>query len=175
VIGAGVGECSSNEEKYRWRNAVCDEEFNETPEDRKRTKWQKGQNGAYQRKQIRTVPADVANTVLKMAKKRAQIDLTLTGLAASDCFTQDIEDMPEELREAAVENEAPRGKPATEAPKSKGGNGLATEKQRNLVSMKLEQADLSAEALCKHLGISSIPELPFTKVNDALAWISENA
>jgi hypothetical protein len=34
-----------------------------------------------------------------MAKKRAQIDLTLTATAASDIFTQDLEDIPEELRE----------------------------------------------------------------------------
>jgi hypothetical protein len=47
--------------------------------------------------QVRTEPADVANTVLKMAKKRAQIDLTLTATAASDIFTQDVEDLPEEL------------------------------------------------------------------------------
>ena len=34
-LGSGVGECSSNEEKYKWRKAVCDEEFNETSEDRR--------------------------------------------------------------------------------------------------------------------------------------------
>lgn len=37
--------------------------------------------------------ADVYNTVLKMAKKRAQVDAILTATAASDIFTQDIEDM----------------------------------------------------------------------------------
>src|SRR6185437_15867643 len=53
VLGEGMGEASSNEEKYRWRNAVCDEEFEEAAEDRKRVKWQRGQNGAWQRKQVR--------------------------------------------------------------------------------------------------------------------------
>jgi hypothetical protein len=38
-------------------------------------------------------PADFYNTALKMAKKRAHIDATLTATAASDIFTQDIEDM----------------------------------------------------------------------------------
>lgn len=37
-------------------------------------------------------PADYYNTVLKMAKKRAFVDAILTATAASDCFTQDIED-----------------------------------------------------------------------------------
>lgn len=107
VIGVGVGECSTSEDKYKWRRAVCDEEYDATPENRRRIKYQKGGyvNGRYdkyaivQQKQIRTEPADLANTVLKMAKKRAQIDLTLTGTAASDIFTQDIEDLPDELRE----------------------------------------------------------------------------
>ena len=40
-------------------------------------------------------PADYYNTVLKMAKKRAHVDAVLTATAASDIFTQDIEDMPE--------------------------------------------------------------------------------
>ena len=37
--------------------------------------------------------ADVWNTVLKMAKKRAYVDGILSATAASDIFTQDIEDM----------------------------------------------------------------------------------
>lgn len=179
VIGAGIGECSSNEEKYRWRNAVCQEEFDETPEDRKRVKWQKGNQGPYKRQQIRTVPADVANTVLKMAKKRAQIDLTLTALAASDCFTQDIEDMPEELRETVSEDSsrpAPAQKPATRRPAaatSDQGGGMATEKQIKLIRVKLDNAGMSAEQLCGVFGIESVTQLPFAKVNEALAYIQD--
>jgi hypothetical protein len=37
--------------------------------------------------------ADTYNTVLKMAKKRAYVDGILSATAASDIFTQDIEDM----------------------------------------------------------------------------------
>lgn len=40
-------------------------------------------------------PADYYNTCLKMAKKRAHVDAILTATAASDIFTQDVEDMPE--------------------------------------------------------------------------------
>lgn len=99
-VGCGIGECSSSEEKYKWRRAVCDEEFNECPADRRREKWSKSYNKpAYKQKQVRTEPADLANTVLKMAKKRALIDAVLTATAASDCFTQDIEDLPPEYVE----------------------------------------------------------------------------
>lgn len=114
TIGVGCGECSSNEEKYKWRRPVCDEEFNEAPEDRKRQVWKRGQNKNYQQKQVRTNPADVANTILKMAKKRAQIDMTLTVTAASDVFEQDLEDLPDEIREEVVREKKPPVKPPQE-------------------------------------------------------------
>jgi hypothetical protein len=98
-LGAGVGECSSNEEKYCWRNAVCQEEYDETPEDRRRKKYRKAYGKIEVLSQVRTNPADIANTVLKMAKKRALIDGILTVTGASDIFTQDLEDMPQELLE----------------------------------------------------------------------------
>jgi len=45
-------------------------------------------------KQYRNViPADVYNTVLKIAKKRAHVDAVITSLSVSDIFTQDIEEM----------------------------------------------------------------------------------
>jgi len=102
-LGSGVGECSSNEEKYKWRKSVCDEEFDETPEDRKREKWAVDYKTkkSYKIKQVRMNVSDVANTVLKMAKKRAQIDATLTVTAASDIFTQDLEDLPPEMQDAS--------------------------------------------------------------------------
>jgi hypothetical protein len=106
-LGAGIGECSSNEAKYRWRSPVCDEEFNETPEDRRRQIWKRGKNGNYQQKQIRTEPADVANTILKMAAKRGMIAVTLQVTAASDIFAQDIEDLPEELRHSIASDDQP--------------------------------------------------------------------
>ena len=89
-IGAGVGEASSAESKYQWRAAVCEEEFNETPTDRRRVKWKKG---SYSVKQVRADMEDIGNTVLKMAKKRSMVDAVLTCTAASDIFAQDLEDL----------------------------------------------------------------------------------
>lgn len=98
-VGSGIGECSSNEEKYMYRRAVNDEEYNESPEDRRREKWGKSYGKVVKIKQVRMNVADVANTVLKMAKKRALVDAVLTATAASDIFDQDLEEMPEEIRE----------------------------------------------------------------------------
>jgi len=92
-VGAGIGECSSTEEKYAWRAAVNAKEWEATPENRRRIKYKRDGEA----KQVRTNPADVANTILKMAKKRAQVDAVITCTAASDIFTQDIEDLPEEV------------------------------------------------------------------------------
>jgi hypothetical protein len=93
-VGEGVGECSSLEEKYRWRKAVHPKEWEATPENRRRIKFDK--DGG-ETKQVRTNPTDVGNTILKMAKKRGQVDAVITATAASDIFTQDIEDLPEEV------------------------------------------------------------------------------
>lgn len=114
LLGAGIGECSSQEDKYAWRAAICEEEFTLTPENRKRVKFAKYQGKVEKKQQIRTNPADVANTILKMAKKRGLIDAILTVTAASDIFTQDIEDLPEELQ-AQVVADARAKRPAAHA------------------------------------------------------------
>jgi hypothetical protein len=126
-LGAGVGECSTDEDKYKWRGVVCDAEWDATPETHRRIKYGKKQGGYYEAKQVRTNPADLANTVLKMAKKRAQIDVTLTVTAASDIFEQDIDDLPPEVRESIVGRNG-NDKPATEQPqrKSKASQGKSS-------------------------------------------------
>jgi len=108
--GAGVGEASTDEEKYKWKKAACKAEFDDTPEDRRRVKY--GKDGS-KTEQIRTNPADLANTVLKMAKKRAQVDAVLTATAASDLFEQDIDEMDPDLINHGT---TPTGKPKVAMP-----------------------------------------------------------
>ncbi len=68
-------------------------------------------------------PADYYNTCLKMAKKRAHVDAILTATAASDIFTQDVEDMPEVIPGASTTQQmgtqATTGKPPVKQPKEK--------------------------------------------------------
>lgn len=111
-VGAGIGECSSQEEKYMWRAAVCQEEFDITDEAKRRIKFKKNYGGEVQKiMQIRCNPSDLANTILKMAKKRALVDGVLTATGASDLFSQDIEDLPaeyvESIEKKAAREEAP--------------------------------------------------------------------
>lgn len=182
VLGEGMGEGSTNEEKYRWRAAVCAEEFDDTPEDRRRIKWKRGNNGNYSTNQVRVLPADIANTVLKMACKRAQVAMTLNVTAASDIFQQDLEDMPDELREHVVgeqqEPQRQQQKPATLAPRStngnsNGGGGKATEKQVKLIFARMDSAGIPENDLLTRYGIQHLNDIPFAKVDDALAWIAQ--
>lgn len=126
VLGEGVGECSSLEEKYKWRKASSQREFDNTPEDRRRIKYfyDRENRREYEIKQVRAECADQANTILKMACKRAQVAMTLNVLAASDIFTQDIEDLPEELRP----DEDDAGEPAkkVEQPRPKSSKSAST-------------------------------------------------
>ena len=118
VLAVGVGEASSNEEKYRWRRPVCDDEYAETPESLRREKWFKGYQNkpAFKGKQIRTSPADVANTILKMAHKRAFIHGTLLATGASSVFNQDLEDFTQELRESILEADETARTPSPKKP-----------------------------------------------------------
>jgi len=114
-LGAGIGEASTNEDKFMWREAICDDEFNATEPEKKRVKYKKTKQGIITVNQVRTNPADLANTVLKMAKKRAQIDGVLTVLGASDFFTQDVEDMPAEYFASNIPPKPSMPKPTTKS------------------------------------------------------------
>ncbi len=116
-MGGGIGSCSTMESKYRFRGG--EKIATDTPvpknywnlknegkiDDAKQLIGGEGFgvakiNGTWMiceigEKQEHDNPADFYNTCEKMAKKRALVDATLTVTAASDIFTQDIEEMAE--------------------------------------------------------------------------------
>jgi len=144
LIGVGIGECSSNEEKYKWRKPVCDAEFDETPEDRRREVWKKYDQKPYKQKQVRMNPSDVANTILKMAKKRAQIDLTLTATGASDVFDQDLEDMSPEVRGAVVGKNG-KDKPPLKQPGKKSEKTTEAEGEQTIETLVIDVTQKNGE------------------------------
>lgn len=186
VLGEGLGTASSDEEKYQWRDAVCDEEYDEALVDQRRAKWQRGRQNdpPYKRLQIRTDPANAENTVLKMACKRAKIAMTLNCTGASDIFSQDLEDLPasantggDDAAAGAGEGSAQpatRGRPQTQAPRSNGngGTGRCSEKQAKLIGARLDAAGVPDNEFLRHFAIGAIAELPFGKVDEALHWIA---
>jgi hypothetical protein len=125
-LGEGMGSCSSMEQRYKWRRA-SDPEFLNTPEERRRLKYifDREKNKEYELKQVRVEPDDIENVVLKMACKRAFVAMTLNVTAASDIFAQDLEELPEHLRDEEPQGEAGAQfiKPPQPKPRAPGGSG----------------------------------------------------
>jgi len=116
LFGEGVGTCTTMESKYRYRGTELIDlemdvpaEYWDIPKDKRKSEKayallggkdrvvQKvdGIWGVFKKGEKSENPdiADTYNTVLKMAKKRAYVDAVLTSTAASDLFTQDLEDL----------------------------------------------------------------------------------
>ena len=134
LIGQGVGSCSTLENKYRFRAGAAEVTDRAVP----RAYWEIRQDDPAKAQEliggkgfsVKKVedqgwmiarggekvetdnPADHYNTVLKMAKKRALVDAVLTTTAASDIFTQDLDDIANHLAAAAVPPAAPGALPA---------------------------------------------------------------
>lgn len=80
--------------------------------------------------------ADVYNTCLKMAKKRASVDATLTATAASDIFAQDLEDMHGEQEfPANVQQQQP------EQPNGNGGHRPPAKAPWQILSERIDATD----------------------------------
>lgn len=104
LVAEGIGVCSTMESKYRYRWDSTDKPVPKAYWDTRDQTLLGGEQFVprkkggswliFQRVEV-TDPADVYNTVAKMAKKRAHVDATLTATAASDIFEQDLEDTPE--------------------------------------------------------------------------------
>ncbi len=101
-ITEGVGSCNSKEDKYRWRWVKEDDLPIGIDKD---TVKSKTDNWGHVKYKIENDDiCSQANTILKMAKKRAQIDATLTVASLSEIFTQDIEDMSQFQERENMEN-----------------------------------------------------------------------
>lgn len=166
IMGEGVGECSTDETKYKWKCCYIEEEFNDTQETRRKYSYYKAQNGTvYKNMLIRTEPADLSNTVLKMAKKRAQIDFTLTALGASDIFTQDIEDLPPEVAESVTGGSQQKGKPLKPAEQP------LTQPQLEKLRSEMAAAGIDDAAICEQAGVSKIEDIVQGRMVAAIKWV----
>lgn len=162
-LGEGVGSCSTMEKKYRYRTIG-------EGKDRKRIENQD--------------IADTYNTVLKMAKKRAQVDAILTATAASDIFEQDLEDM--DPSDISREQKPPVQQPqrTQEPPKSQDQAhahgtterkvGLISEAQAKRFYAIGKSAGLSDDDMKFHLqanyGISSSEDIRKSDYEAICAW-----
>jgi hypothetical protein len=168
-LGEGLGAASTMEGKYRYRTGEVVFTGKPVPSDywkdrdinliggrgfvaRKNPdtgQWEIARQGE---KVEHDNPADYYNTVLKMAKKRAHVDAIITVTAASDIFTQDVEDM--------VENgTAPKSEPAKPSapPKEKPqGSGNINPGQAKAIQALCKDVDMKLAELGEFLALEGI-------------------
>jgi len=157
VWGEGVGSCSTMESKYRWRKRKVDT-GEPIPSDYKQNKSNykaqgyvagKDENGKwrwYKQEKVENEDiADVYNTVLKMAKKRAHVDAMLTATAASDIFTQDVEEIMENMK--MYDEDVEDAEVVEEPPKKEKPKESAEVKDR-----KMEIITKIRDAIMEHTG-----------------------
>lgn len=171
VVGQGVGSCNSWEKKYRYRN-VYPERASEEEKQNGRLETRKGKGGKpYQVYVIKNPdPADVANTIDKMAQKRALVAAVLIAVNASELFTQDMEDYSD-----IVDGDwqpAPAQAPAT-APKKQAparndiDEDIAAAAGREFVPLAAKLLEVTEDAVkerMKALGYTAIPGKPDERV-----------
>jgi hypothetical protein len=191
VFGEGIGSCSTREAKYRYRQSerLCPHCGKATIIKGKAEYgggWlcfaKKGGCGAKftdRDEQITEQPvgrvenpdlADIYNTILKMAKKRALVDATLTATAASDIFTQDMEDL------TPSEPEPVMPPPPTSPPLAQDSK-LLTKGQLELLQLAMRRAKITEPVLLAYLhatcSITTLKELTQGDLNAVLVWLEQ--
>ena len=94
-ITEGLGHANSKEKK--WALEFVYEKDLPQGSDKELLKKKKFETskGTFYKYEVEADANSKANTILKMAKKRAQIDAVLTVASLSEIFTQDFDDLPE--------------------------------------------------------------------------------
>lgn len=191
TVAEGLGSCNSMEEKYKWCKAYK-REFDATPPDRRRMQYgyNKSERKEYEVMQVRVETADIENTLLKMASKRAMIAMTLNALAASDAFAQDLEDLSKKVLDMMTEDdtgEDGKKKEGVKTPQSKSGNGNghdgghsagdgdadktpASSGMVTFLRKALEKATLTEAECLKKFDLEKLDGMTVSQANAAIAW-----
>lgn len=210
-FGSGMGSCSTKESKYAYRQSSrkcpnCGKEAiikgKDFKNDGRPTGWvcfgKKGGCGtkfkdgdqAIEGQSIGRVPnedlADQYNTVLKMANKRSLVAAVLNCTAASDIFTQDIEDTAREVPSDTYDhdhdasgnlaNPAPQsGPPPDAAPLAAGVAGPAFE-TRDATLTRLCKVTLTNKLdLLARAGVSHADEMSDPDYMEAVGMLQRKA
>lgn len=187
VVGTGVGLCTTLESKYRYRRSAGWEDTGEPiPGDAKSRKDYYRQQGLGMKKVngrwlwVRFLDAEKAenpdiadtyNTVLKMAKKRALVDAVKSCAAASDIFTQDIEDMG--LVQAEVLDVQPVYDQPTQQPEKDQRLQPVRDLFRPFMAVTKKDKEQAMEMILQYVGAASMGEMDDTQIEDALIYMSD--
>lgn len=194
IVTVGMGCCSSYETKYRKRlkSRECPDCGRETiikGKEQYGGGWvcyrKKGGCGSKfpehdQRIVSQTVGlvdnpdiVDVKNTVLKMAKKRAKIDATLSATRSSGIFTQDEDDEPEETPAAAPQEQA-KQEPQRPVATAEGVPYISEDERKKVhaaaAAVRLGHGDLKQHLQEVH-GVDSTLKMTRAVADECLQWL----
>ncbi len=117
----------------------------------------------------------LANTVLKMAKKRAQVDAVLTVASLSEIFTQDLEDLDPVLDGPQVYQNNKRQQDAPK-PTTNGSDNL-TEPQRKKIFSMISDMGLPEEnlggILMERYQVDDVSKLTKKQASDFISFLGE--
>lgn len=189
-FGSGMGSCSTRESKYAYRNAAikCPQCHAEAVIKGKEeygggwvcfkkkggcgAKFSDGDEAIEKQPRGRVANEDLAdtyNTVLKMANKRSLVAAVLNATAASDIFTQDIEDMPQ-APGARIVNDVDE----TQDIPGAGKNAMFISQDQVLeLGSQFSKCDAQAEATFMRIAkIDRLDRLPASDYDEAIDWIA---
>jgi hypothetical protein len=127
------------------------------------------------------------NKALKMAKKSAHVDATLSTGGLSESFTQGLEDLPPARREEVgtshdeVDLAPPPQAPAPNTapqPLRRSPSGSAypvTPGQVRLLQVRLDRAGIPEQELLAKFEVESLEAFPKGRVDEALKWMEQIA
>lgn len=125
--------------------------------------------------------ADTYNTVRKISKKRAFVDAMLSSTAASDIFTQDIDETlptPEKKEEPKKPQilESDEAQQIEQRFQNSLGSFVSPEEQKEIMfQIKNKRIDKDAYlAYLKTFGASGTKEIPKDRYNSVISWIIQN-
>ncbi|MGB9866738.1 MAG: hypothetical protein ACPLPR_02365 [Bacillota bacterium] len=177
TVAEGVGEANTMEGRYRWRWVPEWKLPDGIDRDALKCEERKAKDGkTYKLYKVENEdPWALWNTVLKMAKKRALIDATLSATRSSGIFTQDAEDLAEWIdgSPATLEGEHISNADMETAVE------FASEAQRKKIYAMAKHVGLSDEYMKKLLasqfGVDSSKKLTKEQASKLIDWLEEQA
>lgn len=198
-VGSGIGICSSNEEKYRWRKAKSLREYEAAEPNHRKIKF----TSSGEEQVVRASPYDQIQTVMAMAEKRAKVDLAKGALAASECLKRKRpnkwQDEAARKRNGQGGNPAPQGSTppgktqtsgtppdrasaaspgavAKEAPPAKQeGPVLIDEEHVERICKILDNTGIPDSLFLSAFEIGTVKELEASRFEAALGWLDRNS
>jgi len=182
-VGSGVGVCSTMESRYRYRRGTraCPECGSDGTIIKGKAEYGGGwicfvKKGGCGAKFAENDPAitdqlvgrvenpdiaDLYNTVLKMAKKRAHVDAILTATAASDIFTQDLEDFTEPVNEPRQPEPEPKQEPKARRSSATAGELITRQQIESLrkAAKRCGYTDYGLQRLLGKFGFEEFEEI----------------